>query len=155
PSKLRRVLMSAGEVDAAIFFSAAIIVAAFIPLFTMQGVEGRIFSPMAKTYGYALVGALIATFTVSPVLAHFLFPETLVEKETLLVRVIKSAYLRMLRVVLDHRQWSAVAGVIFLAVTFAMIPSLGTEFLPKLEEGNLWIRATLPPTISFEASEPY
>ena len=154
-SKLRRVLMSAGEVDAAIFFSAAIIVAAFIPLFTMQGVEGRIFSPMAKTYGYALVGALIATFTVSPVLAHFLFPETLVEMETLVVRVIKSAYIRMLRVVLDHRIWSAAAGVIFLAVTFSMIPSLGTEFLPKLEEGNLWIRATLPSTISFEASEPY
>src|SRR5438132_692105 len=155
PSKLRRILLSAAEVDKAIFFSAAIIVAAFIPLFTMQGVEGRIFSPMAKTYGYALIGALIATFTVSPVLAQFLFPDKLVEKETLLVRWLKAAYLRLLRVALNYREWSAAAGIVFLIVTFSMVPSLGTEFLPKLEEGNLWIRATLPPTVSLEAGEPY
>jgi heavy metal efflux system protein len=154
-SKLRRILVSAAEVDKAIFFSAAIIVAAFIPLFTMQGVEGRIFSPMAKTYGYALLGALIATFTVSPVLAQFLFPDKLVEKETLLVRWLKDAYLRVLRVALDYRVWSAAVGAAFLVATFLLVPSLGTEFLPKLEEGNLWIRATLPPTVSLEAGEPY
>ena len=154
-SKLRRILVSAAEVDKAIFFSAAIIVAAFIPLFTMQGVEGRIFSPMAKTYGYALVGALIATFTVSPVLAQFLFPDKLVEKETLLVRWLKTAYLRVLAWALNYREWSAAVGAVFLVATFLLVPSLGTEFLPKLEEGNLWIRATLPPTVSLEAGEPY
>ncbi len=110
---------------------------------------------MAKTYGYALIGALIATFTVSPVLAQFLFPDKLVEKETLLVRWLKAAYLRLLRVALNYREWSAAAGIVFLIVTFSMVPSLGTEFLPKLEEGNLWIRATLPPTVSLEAGEPY
>ena len=110
---------------------------------------------MAKTYGYALVGALIATFTVSPVLAQFLFPDKLVEKETLLVRWLKTAYLRVLAWALNYREWSAAVGAVFLVATFLLVPSLGTEFLPKLEEGNLWIRATLPPTVSLEAGEPY
>src|SRR5262249_13519267 len=73
--RLRLILVSALQVDRAVFFSTAIIVAAFIPLFTMQGVEGQIFSPMARTYGYALVGALLATFTVTPCLASLLMPE--------------------------------------------------------------------------------
>ncbi len=73
--RLRLILISALQVDRAIFFSTAIIVAAFIPLFTMQGVEGQIFSPMARTYAYALVGALLATFTVTPCLASLLLPE--------------------------------------------------------------------------------
>ena len=110
---------------------------------------------MAKTYGYALIGALIATFTVSPVLAQFLFPDQLVEKETFLVRRLKAVYLRVLRMALNHRVWSAAVGVVFLVGTFSIVPALGTEFLPKLEEGNLWIRATLPPTISLEAGEPW
>src|SRR5213593_3927189 len=74
PGKLRAILVSAVEVDRAIFFSTAITIAAFIPLFTMQGVEGQIFAPMAKTYGYALFGALLATFTISPVLSSVLLP---------------------------------------------------------------------------------
>jgi Cu/Ag efflux pump CusA len=74
----------------AVFFSTVIIVAAFIPLFTMQGVEGQIFGPMARTYGYALVGALIATFTVTPCLASLLLPEHVNEVETLLVRTLRS-----------------------------------------------------------------
>ena len=80
------ILISALQVDKAVFFSAAITVAAFVPLFTMQGVEGQIFSPMARTYGYALVGALLATFTVTPALASMLLPEPLGEVETFVVR---------------------------------------------------------------------
>jgi len=154
-AKLHKILVSASEVDTAIFFSAAIIIAAFIPLFTMQGVEGQIFAPMARTYGYALIGALLATFTVSPVLSAFLLPETVKEQETLVVRKLKAAYLLLLRHALEHRRVTAGTAVVLLVLTCAVAPRLGTEFLPKLEEGNLWIRATLPPTISLEAGEPY
>ena len=80
--RLRLILISALQIDRAVFFSTAIIVAAFIPLFTMQGVEGQIFSPMARTYAYALVGALIATFTVTPCLASLLLAEHVSEVET-------------------------------------------------------------------------
>ncbi len=154
-AKLHKILVSATEVDRAIFFSAAIIVAAFIPLFTMQGVEGQIFSPMAKTYGYALLGALLATFTVSPMLSSFLLPDRVIEKETLVVRLVKSMYTAVLRRALGHRAVTVGLATALLALTVAVVPRLGTEFLPKLEEGNLWIRATLPPTISLGAGEPY
>jgi heavy metal efflux system protein len=73
--RLRLILISALQVDKAVLFSALITVAGFVPLFTMQGVEGQIFGPMARTYGYALAGALIATFTITPVLASMLLPE--------------------------------------------------------------------------------
>ena len=154
-SKLQRILSSAAEVDKSIFFSTAIIIAAFIPLFTMQGVEGQIFAPMAKTYGYALVGALIATFTVAPVLSSYLLPDTVAEKEPLLPRKLKPVYLAVLRRALRYRYATAGLAVALLAATIAAVPLLGAEFLPKLEEGNLWIRATLPPTISLNAGEPY
>ena len=81
-------LAAAVEVDKAIFFSVIITIAAFLPLFTMQGVEGQIFGPMARTYAYALIGAVIATFTVTPVLASVLLPEKVQEIETFLVRAI-------------------------------------------------------------------
>jgi cobalt-zinc-cadmium resistance protein CzcA len=153
--KLRTILFSAIEVDRAIFFSAAITIAAFIPLFTMQGVEGQIFAPMAKTYGYALLGALIATFTVSPVLSSFLLPEHLEERETLIVRHLRRAYVWTLHHAMRRRVIPLAIGGGLLVATALVIPRLGTEFLPKLEEGNLWIRATLPPTISLDAGQRY
>src|SRR6185369_4981578 len=90
--KLRRVLAAAVEVDKAIFFSVIITIAAFLPLFTMQGVEGQIFGPMARTYAYALTGAVIATFTVTPVLASLLLPAHVQEVETFVVRHIRKLY---------------------------------------------------------------
>lgn len=153
--KLRTVLESAVEVDRAIFFSAAITIAAFIPLFTMQGVEGQIFAPMAKTYGYALLGALLATFTVSPVLASVLLPDAVREKETLVVQSIRRVYTAMLSWGMRFKSAMVAAAALLLVLTALMTRWMGSEFLPKLEEGNLWIRATLPPTISLEAGEPY
>jgi heavy metal efflux system protein len=91
------ILLSALQVDTAIFFSAAITVAAFVPLFTMQGVEGQIFRPMAQTYGYALAGALFATFTVTPALSSVLLPRQVRELETILVRVLRFIYEPLLR----------------------------------------------------------
>jgi cobalt-zinc-cadmium resistance protein CzcA len=152
--RLRLILLSALQVDRAVFFSAAITVAAFVPLFTMQGVEGQIFNPMARTYGYALVGALIATFTITPVLASFLLPEQVNEAETVVVRGIRALYTPVLRWSLDHRKTMVAGALAFLALVGLLIPRLGTEFLPALEEGNLWIRASMPPTISLEAAMP-
>jgi len=153
--RLRMILISGLQVDKAIFFSVLITVAAFVPLFTMQGVEGQIFSPMARTYGYALFGALVSTFTITPVLASFLIPDQIEETETVIVRALRRIYAPVLEWTLAYRKSVVALGVLFLAVIAILIPRLSTEFLPHLEEGNLWIRATMPPTISLEAGMPY
>ena len=152
--RLRLILISALQIQKAVVFSTLIIVAAFIPLFTMQGVEGQIFAPMARTYAYALVGALIATFTVTPCLTSLLLPEHVSEIETIVVRVLRAIYTPVLRWSLRHRKFTVAMGLIFVAVTGFIGFGLGSEFLPTLEEGNLWIRATMPPTISLEAGMP-
>jgi cobalt-zinc-cadmium resistance protein CzcA len=151
--RLRLILLSAIQVDKAVFFAALIIVAAFVPLFTMQGVEGAIFGPMARTYAYALAGALIATFTVTPVLASFLLPDRLQESETAIVRGLHQLYNPALRFALAHRGVMVAAGVAFLTVAALLIGRLGSEFLPALEEGNLWIRCAMPMTLSLEDGE--
>jgi cobalt-zinc-cadmium resistance protein CzcA len=148
------ILISGLQIDRAVFFSTAIIVAAFVPLFTMQGVEGQIFGPMARTYAYALVGALLATFTVTPCLASFLVPEQVREAETIVVRGLRSLHTPVLRWSLNNKRITTGIGVIFVIFSLFLGARLGSEFLPPLEEGNLWIRATMPPTISLEAGMP-
>jgi len=151
--RLRLILISVLQVDKAVFFSTAITVAGFVPLFTMEGIEGQIFGPMARTYGYALGGALLATFTITPVLASLLLPEHAEETETILVRVLRKVYDPLLRYSLDHRAIMVVTGVGFLGLTGLLIPRLGSEFLPALEEGNYWIRASMPPTLALQDGE--
>jgi heavy metal efflux system protein len=152
--RMRLILASALQVDMAIFFSAVITVAAFVPLFTMQGVEGQIFSPMARTYGLALIGALLSTFTITPVLSSFLLPEHVEETETIVVRALRRIYVPTLSWSLAHRKIMVALAVAFLAFVGVLISRLGSEFLPALEEGNLWIRASMPPTIGLLAGEP-
>jgi cobalt-zinc-cadmium resistance protein CzcA len=152
--RLRLLFISARQIDRAVFFSTAIIIAAFIPLFTMQGVEGQIFSPMARTYAYALIGALLATFTVTPCLASLLLPEHVREVETFLVRGLRSVYTPVLRWSLHNRKLTIAIGAVFLLFSMFVGSRLGSEFLPTLEEGNLWIRATMPPTLSLDAGMP-
>ena len=149
--RLRLILISALQVDKAIFFSATITVAAFVPLFTMQGVEGQIFGPMARTYGYALAGALIATFTVTPALASFLLPEHIKEVETIVVRALRAIYSPALRFSLANRRTTVALGLTFLVASGLLATRLGSEFLPALEEGNFWIRASMPPSMGLEA----
>ena len=119
-----------------IFFSTAVTVAAFVPLFTMQGVEGQIFNPMARTYGYALVGALLATFTVTPVLAAYLLPEHLDESDTLVVLALRHTYTPVLRWSLQHRKTMAVSAAACLGLFALIMPRLGTEFLPALKRAT-------------------
>jgi len=150
-NRLRLYFISALQVDRAILFSAAIMVAAFVPLFTMQGVEGQIFGPMARTYAYALAGAVIATFTVTPVLLSVILPENVTEIETLPVRLLRRAYSPGLKFALGHRRLTVIGGCACLLIGGFLATRLGSEFLPALEEGNYWIRASMPPTLSLEA----
>jgi len=152
--RLRLILISALQVDKAVLFSALITVAGFVPLFTMQGVEGQIFGPMARTYGYALAGALIATFTVTPVIASMLLPKHVKETETIVVRALHRLYNPALRFTLKNR--FLVVGLelaLSLGTFFFIAPRLGSEFLPHLEEGNFWIRASMPITLSLQDGE--
>ena len=147
--------MAAAEVSQSIFFAAAIIIAGFVPLFTLSGIEGHIFGPMAKTYAYAIAGGLIATFTVAPALSLILFPSKVQERETPVVRLLRRLYQPTLEFVLANRivTFSGLAILALLAVV--AVRSLGLEFLPKLEEGNLWVRATFPQSISLADSDTY
>ncbi|MGD0471536.1 MAG: CusA/CzcA family heavy metal efflux RND transporter [Terriglobales bacterium] len=151
--RLRLILISALQVDKAVLFSALITVAGFVPLFTMQGVEGQIFGPMARTYGYALAGALIATFTITPVIASMLLPAHVKETETIVVRLLHRLYNPALRFALNRRPLTVGIGIAFLAVSAFLGLRLGSEFLPHLEEGNFWIRASMPTTLSLEDGE--
>ena len=109
---------------------------------------------MARTCGYALVGALLATFTVTPVLASYLLPLRIRETETIVVRALRAVYQPVLRWALSRRRIMVLIGIGFLVSTTLLAPRLGGEFLPVLEEGNLWIRVTMPPTISLESGMP-
>ena len=146
---------AATEVNQAIVFAASIIIAGFVPLFTLSGIEGHIFGPMARTYGYAIAGGLIATFTVSPALSALILPNAVEETETAIVRALRRYYDHAIGYALGHRRiiLLALAGLLLLA-GLAM-RTLGLEFLPKLEEGNLWIRAEMPGSISLEEGNAY
>ena len=148
--KSHAILSAAADVSRSIFFAAAIIIAAFLPLFTLSGVEGNIFGPMARTYAYALAGGLLATFTITPALSAIILPSHVHETETRIMAMLHRLYVPVLNWAVGSRKL-VVAGAIGLVVmTILCSRLLGLEFLPKLEEGNLWIRATLPPTISLE-----
>ena len=146
---------AATEVNQAILFAAAIIIAGFVPLFTLSGIEGHIFGPMAKTYGYAIAGGLIATFTISPALSALLLPDSVAETETAVVRVLRRVYEPVVEFALANRVITL--GSLGVLLVFAALAShsLGLEFLPKLEEGNFWVRATLPESISLEEGNGY
>lgn len=154
-SKLRVIANAATGVNKSIFFSAAIIIAGFVPLFTMTGIEGHIFGPMAKTYAYAIAGGLLATFTITPALSAMLLRDDVEEQETLLVRGVRYIYRPMLSFVLANRILVLGSLVLLMAFTGFAVRSLGLEFLPKLEEGNFWVRATLPVSISLEEGNGY
>lgn len=144
---------SAIQVNRAIFFSAAIIIAGFVPLFTLSGIEGHIFGPMAKTYAYALAGGLLATFTVSPALSAYLLPDPVRESDTLIVLLLHRVYRPVLHFALANRIITLGGAALVTLLAILAVNSLGLEFLPKLEEGNFWIRATMPTAVSLEASD--
>ena len=153
-SRFSAVLGASSEVSRGIFFAAAIIIASFLPLFTLTGVEGHIFGPMAKTYAYAISGGLIATFTVAPVLATLLLPDKLSEVETWIVGKLRRVYEPAAAFALGNRVVAIGGAVLLMLLAVVGVRSLGIEFLPHLEEGNMYIRATLPASVSLEAGQP-
>lgn len=153
-NRFSAILHASSDVSRGIFFAAAIIIASFLPLFTLTGVEGHIFGPMAKTYAYAIAGGLLAAFTVSPVLSALLLPDKLSEVDTWVVRQIRRVLEPAISFAIANRLLTfGLAGLLVLGA-FGTVRVLGVEFLPHLEEGNLYIRATLPPSISLEAGQP-
>jgi cobalt-zinc-cadmium resistance protein CzcA len=153
--KLSAIYYAASDVNRSIFFAAGIIIAGFLPLFTLSGVEGHIFGPMAKTYAYALAGGLLATFTVTPAISAILLPDHVRETETWVVRVLHRLYTPALHFAVANRVLAIAGVVVLLVLAGVAVRSLGLEFLPKLEEGNLWVRATMPSTISLEEGNGY
>ncbi len=146
----QQIMRAARQVGRPIFFSTAIIVVAFIPLFTMTGVPGKIFAPMSITYGFALLGALMMAFTLAPLLCSLLLTGPIREEETVVVRVIRRVYLSLLDWALRHQVIVVGTALALLLLAVIALQFMGGEFMPALEEGNLWVRATMPVDISFE-----
>jgi cobalt-zinc-cadmium resistance protein CzcA len=160
-----RIANAAGEIGSPMLFSTLIITLAFVPLFTMTGVAGVIFSPMAHTYAFAIGGAVVLSITLTPVLAAWALkvdpPAASANEEAhghdnAFLRAVDRLYRPLFRFALSRR-WLALSlaslPVVLAGALFAL--ALGSEFMPKLEEGNFWIRATLPTSISLETSAKY
>jgi heavy metal efflux system protein len=146
----QQIVRAARQVGRPIFSSTAIIVVAFIPLFTMTGVPGKIFAPMSITYGFALFGALLMAFTLAPALCSFLLTGPIREEDTVVVRPLRRIYHRTLDWALNHRTVVVMFAGALLIVAVVALQFVGGEFMPALEEGNLWVRATMPVDISFD-----
>ena len=148
------IIEGASNASKPVLFATLIILVAFIPLFTMQGVPGKIFAPMSVTYGFALTGALIFSLIFAPVLAQLIVPTQLKQEkhETFLGSFLRRRYEKGLPRILAHRRLTWVVAILCLVGSGILFTFVGGEFMPPLEEGNLWIRATLPQDISFDAA---
>jgi cobalt-zinc-cadmium resistance protein CzcA len=132
-------------------FSVLVIIVALIPLFTMEGVPGKVFAPMSETYGFALIGAFLFAVFFAPVLASWINPEKIRSHHTHLVAWLGKHYAEGIRWTMSNRKTVlAIAGSALVATLIVAFLFLGGEFMPKLEEGNLWVRATLPQDASYE-----
>ncbi len=148
-----RIWLACKEVEKPLLFSTLIMVYAFLPLFTMQGPEGQIFGPMADTYAFALGGALVLAVLLAPVLCLLFYRNLRPAEDNFLVRWLKDGYLRQLDRCLRYRRATLCVFAALIAFTAAFaVPRLGREFMPELEEGNLWVRGTFPLNISLEGS---
>ncbi|MCX7089539.1 MAG: CusA/CzcA family heavy metal efflux RND transporter [Methylococcales bacterium] len=141
-------LMTAAEMARPILFSKAIIIIAFLPIFTFQRVEAKIFSPMAFTLTFALLGSLIISMTLVPVLLSYLIGPRLTEAHNPLVERMERSYKALLQAVLRHPRRLFVGAGLALVLALASTPLIGTEFMPKLDEGNIWLTITLPTPVS-------
>lgn len=151
--KIREVVAeAAAEVDRPIVYATAVIVAGFLPIYVLSGPSGRLFAPMADTTIFALLGALLLTLTVVPVLCLWVMRRGVKERVNPIYERIVRAYTRSLDWSLAHRKTVLGASIALFGVCLVLIRMIGAEFMPKLDEGALWVRATMPYTISFEES---
>jgi cobalt-zinc-cadmium resistance protein CzcA len=152
---IERIEQSAREVATPMMFSTLIIGVAFLPLFTMTGVSGVIFAPMARTYAFAIGGAICLALTLTPVLASKTIPAQSEEKESAIMRILHRIYNPLFDLAMRYPLGAVAFSVVPIVLCVALFPLLGREFMPKLEEGNFWIRATLPLSISLDQSAKY
>jgi cobalt-zinc-cadmium resistance protein CzcA len=142
------------ELGRPILFSKAIIILAFLPIFTFQRVEGKIFSPMAFTLTFALLGAILLTLTLVPVLVSYAMKNgDLAEKHSRWMSALQQRYRRLLGWGETRRKPIVTVSVVLLAITLLLSPRLGSEFLPKLDEGNIWLTITLPPSTAIDKTK--
>ena len=146
------ILEAAAEVDRPLFYSVAVIVAGFLPIYVLSGPSGTLFKPMADTMVFALVGSLLVTLTLLPVLCAWFMRNGVRERRNAGFEAIKSAYTRGLDFCLAHPYGITLASALLLLGSLLLIPRIGAEFMPHLDEGQLWVRATMPYTISFDES---
>jgi len=151
-SKLGIIKNTGGELGKAIFFSKLIIIAALLPIFAFQKVEGKMFSPLAWTLGFALLGALILTLTLVPLLTSLLLKKNVKEKHNVFVEYLTAGIMRMFAWTYHHKRQTILFAVAIVACGLFSFKFLGTEFLPELDEGAIYIRATCPLSISLEES---
>ena len=145
-----RILRFIKEIDKALLFSTLIMVCAFAPLFTMTGPEGQLFGPMAQTYAFSLAGALVLALTLTPVLCMLAFKNLKPARDNILVRYLKNSYLRQLKIFLHYRWITVIVMSLLIIGTGILFTQVGREFMPELEEGNLWIRGTGPLNYTLE-----
>jgi heavy metal efflux system protein len=143
---------AAAEVDRPLFYAVAVIVAGFLPIYVLSGPSGTLFKPMADTMVFALLGSLLITLTVLPVLCAWFMRNGVRERHNAAFEAIKSVYTRGLDFCLAHAWGTTLASALLLLASLLMIPRIGAEFMPQLDEGALWVRATMPYTISFDES---
>jgi cobalt-zinc-cadmium resistance protein CzcA len=144
------ILAAARDVDRPIFYSVAVIIAGYLPIYALTGPAGRLFHPMADTMAFALVGALILTLTLVPVLASYWFRNGVQEKPNRIFERVRNGYGKQLEFCLNHPLVTIVVVTLIFGATLLLLPFIGGEFLPHLDEGAIWVRATMPYTISFE-----
>jgi cobalt-zinc-cadmium resistance protein CzcA len=153
PLRIREVIVeAAAEVDRPIFYAVAVIVAGFLPIYVLSGPSGKLFTPMADTMIFALIGSLVVTLILLPVVCSWALRKGVRERRNPAFEAVKSAYIAGLDVCLAHPWFTTLACALVLAGSLLLIPSVGAEFMPQLDEGALWVRATMPYTISFEES---
>jgi cobalt-zinc-cadmium resistance protein CzcA len=152
-STLQIIVDAAAEVDRPIFYAVAVIVAGFLPIYVLSGPSGKLFTPMADTMIFALVGSLLITLVLLPVLCFWVLRRGVRERRNAAFEAIKSLYTRGLDVCLAHRWLTTTVSALLLGGSLLLIPRVGAEFMPHLDEGALWVRATMPYTISFEESK--
>jgi heavy metal efflux system protein len=145
---LERIRNAAHEVQRPVFFAIAIIITAYLPIFTLQRVEGRLFHPMAWTVAFALIGALLFSMLVAPVLSSLLFSKGVREWRNPVMEFLKKRYRNALRWAIEHRLVTVGGAAIGFAITIYLTLGgvIGSEFLPHLDEGALWVRGTLAPS---------
>ncbi|HVV02471.1 MAG TPA: CusA/CzcA family heavy metal efflux RND transporter [Verrucomicrobiae bacterium] len=146
------IIEAAAEVDRPIFYAVAVIVAAFLPIYVLSGPSGKLFTPMADTMIFALIGSLIITLTLLPVLCSWFFRKGARERRNPGFELVKSAYAKGLDVSLAHPWATTLVSALILGGSLLLAQRIGAEFMPRLDEGALWVRATMPYTISFEES---